>query len=545
MQDNKQDNKQVAIQYANNIIDGIIPACLYTKQACQRFLDDIQNPEYYYDSFDVDNVITFINQFNLTEQKTPKKFKLESWQTFIIANLYGIKSKATDNRKYQYSYIELARKNGKSQLITILALFHLLTDTDAQIVISANSREQIKNIDLKKIQQFANQIDSKQKHIKQHFNKIKFGTNEIIATSADASRLDGLNASFCLIDELHEAKDGSVYNVLKSSQGARENALFIVITTAGFNIESFCYSLRTYCTEILNKTKQDDSQFALIYTIDDNDDINDKNTWIKANPNLNVSLNANWLNGEVIKANNNTTEKAGVLVKNFNVWLKNNNIEDWIDESYINSAFANISITDDRFKDYEIFAGVDLSTVSDISSVSYMLQLDDKFYFFNNYYLPELTINASPNREIYRQAIMNKELKITKGNVIDYDYILQDILKVNAINPIITVSYDKWNATQFVINATQQGLYLVPFSQTAGNLNKPIKEFERLIKNNKVIIANNALTKWMFGNVVLKINSMGNYSLDKSNRNKKIDGIASMLNALGAFLDSPRNVNIW
>jgi phage terminase large subunit-like protein len=539
-------NWQTAMNYANDILSEKIPACNYVKLACQRFIDDLNNPLYYYNSNEVDTVITFINALDLTEQSTPKKFILEPWQTFIIANLYGIYNAETNLKKYRSAFIEVPRKQGKSQLITALSLFHLLLDTDAQVVISANSREQAKNVDFKKVKQFALQLDNQQKHIKQYFNKVTFGTNELIVTSSDASRLDGLNASFVLIDEFHEAKDNKVYNVLKSSQGSRSEPLFVIITTAGFNTDSFCYSLRNYCISILDGTKEDSTQFSLIYTLDENDNFDDPDVWIKANPNLNVSIYPQFLQSEVNKAKNNNSEKSGVLTKNFNVWMQSNQLENWIEESYIIDSFSKISINNPKFKDIPIYCGVDLASVSDIAAVSYMLQLDDKLYFWNNYYINEETFNKSPNSELYKQAHLANELIITSGNVTDFDFILDDILKINQNNPIQTLSYDKWNSVQFAIDATQAGLYLQPFSQMAGSLNRPIKELERLTKSGKVIFHKNSLTKWMFNNIKIKINAIGNYSIDKSNRNKKIDGIAAMLNALGVYLESPQaGLNVW
>jgi phage terminase large subunit-like protein len=539
-------NLEKACLYANSVITNKITACTFVKQACQRFLDDLNNPNYYFNENEVNTVISFINQLNLTEQKNPTKFILQDWQTFIVANLYGLYNKENDLRKYRSAYIELSRKQGKSQLITALSLYHLLFDQDSQIIISANSREQAKNVDFKKVKQFANQLDNKEKYIKQYFNKITFQNNEIIVTSSDAKRLDGLNASFVLIDEFHEAQDNKVYNVLKSSQGSRSEPLFMVITTAGFNIDSFCYQLRTYCTEILDKSKQDETQFSIIYTLDKDDQFDNPNVWIKSNPNLNISMNSTFLEAEVNKAKNNQAEKIGVLVKNFNVWQKSNSIENWIDEKYIKNAFQNISISNQIFKDLECFVGVDLASVSDIAAVSYMFQLDEKIYFLNDYYLCEDSKNSNVNRDLYKAAANNNEINITEGNVIDYNYILNDLLEKNKTNPFIQLSYDKWNSTAFAIAATESGLFLEPFSQTPGSLNKPVKEFERLIKSGRLVIQNNSLTKWMLNNVIIKINHMGNYSIDKSNRNKKIDGIAAMLNALGAYLNNPRSlVNVW
>lgn len=537
-------NKEIAVHYAEDCLADIIPSCVYLKKACKRFLNDLEDKRYYYADSEVDTVVKFINFLDLTEQETPKKFMLEDWQTFIVANLYGLKRKDNNKRKYKYGYIELARKNGKSQLITALALYHLLTDIDAQIIVSANSRDQAKNVDFKKLKQFASQLDRKQKHLVHYYNSIKYKTNELIVTAADAKKLDGLNASFCLIDELHEAPDNKMYNVLKSSQGGRSEPLFLTITTAGFNTESFCYQLRSYVVDILYSQKDDEQQFGIIYTLDQEDDFTQPKNWIKANPNLNVSVNGDFLASEVNKAENNETERNGILVKNFNRWLKNNSIDNWIDEKYYNEALQQVSIND--FNGEDCMVGVDLASVSDVAAVSYLFMKDEKIYYFNRYYIPEDNLDVNINKELYREAAALGYINITSGNVIDYDLILADIMKQSEKTPVQHMYYDRFNSTQFIIAATEAGLDSTPFSQTAGSLNKPLKEFERRIKKGMIVIERNSITRWMLGNLVLKINHMGNYSLDKATRSKKIDGVAAAINALGGMLDKPLNgINVW
>jgi len=532
-------NLEISIDYANSVLTDKIKSCSYVKLAAQRFLNDLNNDNYYYNQEAADSVINFINTLYLTEQVKPKHFNLESWQTFIICNLYGLYNKSTDNRKYRYAYIELARKSGKSQIVNALALYHLIFDTDAQVVVSANSKEQAKNIDFKKCKQFAAQLDNKQKHIKHYYNSLKYKDSELIVTASEASKLDGLNTSFAIIDELHEAPNSLMYNVIKSSMGSRRMPMFCVITTAGFDTTSFCYQLRSYCLDILNKIAIDTAQFCIIYTLDEADDFTNKDVWIKSNPNLNISVYPEFIESEVNKAVNFEAEKNGVLVKNFNMWLKPNSEDVWLDEKYVVDAMQNISITDDKFKQCELVVGIDLSSTTDITAVSYLTEIENKTYFFNDYYIPQDSLNSNINKDMFRNAMNNKHINITAGNVVDYDRILQDILKVNDIIPVVLVGYDKWNSTQFAISATQAGLNLVAYSQTAGSMNKPIKEFSRMMLSGTIIIQKNILTKWMISNVIIKQNPMGNLSIDKSSKKNKIDGIAAMLNALGSKMETP------
>jgi phage terminase large subunit-like protein len=537
-----KDPREIADQYVQAVTDGSIKACVYVKQAADRFRADVtDHPDYYYDPLEVNRVIKFIGSLNLTEQARPKKFRLESWQTFIVCNLYGIKQRADHKRKYRNAYIELARKNGKSQLATALSIYHLLMDNDAQVIVSANSKDQAKNVDFKKVKQFSRQLDPKEKHLIPYYTSIKFGDSELIVTASDASKLDGLNASFCLIDELHEAPDNKMYNVLKSSQGSREEPLFVTITTAGFNTESFCYQLRTYCTDILSGMKTDNKQFAIIYTLDADDDFTDEDIWIKANPNLNVSVLADFLRTEVQKAVNNSAERAGVIVKNFNRWLKANTMDIWIDDQIVTDSMQDIKMTDEMFSEMECIVGIDLAAVSDIAAVSYLFNIGGLLYYFNSYYIPEDSVNTSINIQSWREAGANGEINITQGNVCDFDIILADLINVRdnmGIN-IKGLYYDKFNSTQFIINATENGFKCVPFSQMPGSLNRPLKEFERRIKSGGVVIQRNTITRWMLSNVVLVVNKMGNYSIDKSSRSKKIDGVAAMIDAFGGLLDNP------
>jgi len=180
-----------------------------------------------------------------------------------------------------------------------------------------------------------------------------------------------------------------------------------------------------------------------------------------------------------------------------------------------------------------------LGSVSDITAVSYLFNIEGVLYFFNDYYLPEDSLNTSINMVSFKQAGEKGDLIITPGNVADYKYILRDILDVREWVNITVVNYDKFNSTQFIIEATEAGLECRPFSQMPGNLNKPVKEFERRIKSAGIRIERNSLTRWMFSNVLLITNRMGNVSLDRASRSKKIDGIAAMCNSLGGLMDNP------
>lgn len=522
--------------YIADVISGHIPSCQWVKKACERFNSDLNCGDYYFDEDSVDEVVDFIGKLKLNT--TPKKpFFLENWQLFIIGNIYGIKNKKTNKRKYKYIYIEIPRKNGKSELITALALYHFLFDERATITISANSREQAKNVDFKKIKEFAHQLDRREKYLIPYYNSLKMNgkPNEIIVTSSDSKRLDGLDISVGIIDELHSAKDSGVYDVIKSAMGAREEPLLIVITTAGFDVDSFCYTLRSHITDILSGVVTDEAQFGIIYTLDEGDSIADENNWIKANPNIGVSLSIDFLKDEVNKAQSSPSETAGVLVKNFNLWQKKSSEKSWISEAYLEKVFTPIRLEDYRGADCMV--GLDLGTNTDLTCFSICIRAANGIYvFFNRYYLPEDSLNSVINKKRYREWAEKGYIKITSGNVTDYDVVLNDLVEISKLLNITQVNYDKYNATQFAINAQMVGIRMIPFSQNAFNYNIPTKELERLILMGKAKIDANPITHWNFTNVTIKSDLNGNVKPIKRNEELKIDGVMSMLMGLGGYV---------
>lgn len=541
-------NLEIAVKYCNDILTDVIPACIYIKQACLLFLNNLKREDLIFDEHEVNKVITFINHLNLSEQETPTKFLLQPWQTFLVCGIYGFHFTDSGLRKVNTVFLELPRKNGKSQLIIALAIYHLIFETDSQIVVSANSREQAKLVDFKKSKEYCSQLDANKKTLKQYYNTIKFMNNELIVTASDAKRLDGLNASLVVIDELHEAKNADMYNVLKSSQGSRKNPLLIAITTAGFDSESFCYSLVEYSQKVLAGDIVDDSQFNLLYTLDEFDDYTDYKNIAKANPNLGVSVREAFIIDEIKKGIQNPIEAFNTKVKYFNIWLTAKNYdEQYIDLEYVNKCFnKSITITDEKFKNCDgVYIGVDLAAISDIAAVSYMFWIDGKYYFFNRYYLPENNQNSIIMNQKYKEWSKQGYIKMIQGNVIDYDDIISDLKEIARIHNINLISYDSWNANQFAIDGTKEGFYMLPYSQSTQSINRPAKELSRLIMSDGVVIEFNPVTRWMFSNSLVKEYGE-NIRIDKRNKNQKIDGVIAMITNLGGYLNSPNyNFNVY
>ena len=524
-------------EYAEDVISGKIKACKYVKQACQRFISWFD--KYEFRSEKADAVVNFIyNLKHSVGKHNGQNFELLDFQKWIVYSIFGFYYPNTDKRVVNYVYLELARKNGKSAFIAAICLYMLIADGEngSEVEMVANSAKQAK-ICFTMSSNYLSSIDKKGKYFKRYRDSIKFDKTKSILQilSSDASGNDGYNSYCFVLDECHEQPDSRLWDVMCSSQGMRENSLGIIITTAGFNLFGFCYGYRKVCSEILSGLKEDDSQFIAIYTLDEDDDWEDKENWIKANPSLGQTVSESYLEQQIKKAKNNPSLEVGIRTKNFNQWVSSSDI--WISNDLLLESSKKINLKD--YKDLTAYVGVDLAAVSDLTAVSLMIPIDGKFYFWTKYYLPQSALFDNSNSELYKDWKRKGYLTITDGNVTDYDYVLSDILKMNNVVYIDKIAYDAYNATQWAINATAQGLPLEPYSQALWNFNKPTKELERLIKSGKVVIDDNPITRWCFSNVVLKYDHNENVKPTKGESQQKIDGVISMIESLGIYLQSP------
>lgn len=527
-------------KYCEDVISGKQIACEYVIDSVKRFQEMKSDDRFTFKQNEVVKVISFFGMLkHFAGRHANKPFVLEPWQQFIIAAIYGLYWKNTDERVVSSVYMDLARKNGKTAFAAGLCLYHEVGDGEAaaEVYLAANSRDQAK-IAYTMSKNFAQKLDSKGQLLKIYRDSITFDITLSVlkVLASDSSKLDGPNPSMFLLDEYHAAKDTRLKDVLQSGQGMRENPMQIIITTAGFDKLGPCYEMRTMCIDVLKGLKEDYSLFTIIYTLDEKDDWKNPEVWVKSNPNLGVTVREKYIKGQIQKAINSPSEEVGVKTKNINIWCDSEDV--WIPDDYILKASQNIDLND--FKGKETFAGIDLSSTSDLTCVAYMILDENKFIFKVNYYLPEAALTEKRFKEQYGEWRRRGLITITPGNVTDYDYILNDLREKSNILYINSVAYDPWNATQFVINATEKGLNMLPYGQNLGNFNRPTKELERLILSGNAIIDNNIINRHAFRNVVMARDSNGNIKPSKKFEEKKIDGVIAMLEALGSYLMNPR-----
>ena len=529
-------------RYIKDVRSGKIKTGLFIKQAVERFCEFRTRSDIYFDADVVDNCEEFIGQIkHFLGKSAGKPFLLEDWQSFVLANIFGLKWKDTGFRVCNEAYIQVARKAGKDAFMAAISLYMLIADGEnaPEIACLANSRDQARIL-FEYITKFSHSLDPAGDALKSFRNYIKFPANNGIVKvfSADASKLDGLNVSTFCIDEFHEARDRKLYDVMKSSQGMREQPLGVIITTAGFNLDGPCHDMFELAVQILAGVKEMDNFFPFIWSLDETDDWTDPSNFIKCQPNLGVTVSEEFMISEANKAQVDSTALSGVLTKTFNKWVQSK--VTWIPQTVIANLMKPLELED--FQGKSVIMGCDLSSVNDIASISIMLPPDnegEKYLFKTWTFLPEETIKDHPNRALYEKFVEEGSLITTPGNVCDYDFILNAIHEINQFCPIAAIYLDKWNATQFQITTTEAGYNVIEFSQSVGNYNACTKEFERLARQGQMIIDRSRNVLWQFGNVFLKGDINGNIKPSKESGSKKIDSVISMTTALGGYLKDP------
>lgn len=543
-------------QYALDVQSGKITANRYIKQATKRYLDWFSRPDMEFRPRAVDRVVNFISKLkHFKGEHAGKQFQLLDFQRFIIANMFGFywkdeEGKPKNRRVVQYVWFEVGRKNGKTALAAAILLYMMIADGEqsADCYFLSNSHKQAL-LAYEYAHKFTGGLDPKNKFFQRFRDSIKFPmtNSQISCLAADYKRIDGLNVFAGLIDEFHEAQNEKLYANIVSGMQGRRNPLAIIITSAGFDMNGVAYQKRKEMIEILSGKVQDDSQLVFIYCLDEGDDYKDPKVWQKANPSLGQTLYPDKLQIEVNRAQSPTVQPF-ILCKNFGKWGLTDYEKTWLTHDEILNVTCDISLDQFDPDNTIVWLGVDLSSTCDLTALSMMVVEDSddgKLYYFKTwYFLPSLSLQQNMNQEIYRKAINQHQLINTCGNVVDYDEVTKVILQIAERYTIGGVFYDSYNSVGWAVDATAKGFPLVPFSQSLFSYNRPTKEMTRLVKMGNCRIDNNILTRFCFDNVELKFDHNENCKPVKKGFAKggsaKVDGVLSMLTALGGYLEQPQ-----
>jgi phage terminase large subunit-like protein len=382
-------NYDIVMEYANSIVEGRKIACKETIQMCQRFLNDLENKNYDFNPKDAEFVIqiiekTFVHQKGEDMQGYPlrgKPFLLEPWQKFVVYNLLGFFHKGTILRKYKEAFIMLARKNGKTPFMSALAwgLGLLERKSGAEIVIVGSLLKQaLQSFNFLKynLEQMGETdsfriLDNNQEH--SISGELDDGYMRIETIAGNSDRMDSLNTLIQILDELHLYKNASKYNTIKESGKAYRNSLCIGITTAGDDMNTFCYQRLQYCKKVLDKTAKDEQLFIFIAKADENQETGDVDytnpvEHEKANPNYNVSVSAQELMNDAVQAQNDPQQRKSFFAKSLNIYTSAMKAYFNIDEFRNSDRKYNWTLEELKHLPINWFGGSDLSKLHDLTA---------------------------------------------------------------------------------------------------------------------------------------------------------------------------------
>ncbi|HFH9915859.1 TPA: terminase large subunit [Streptococcus suis] len=496
-------------------------------------------PTSHYDKAKADRAVTFINNLSHTKGKwAGKRFDLLPWQEQIVRDLFGI-VKEDGNRQFLTAYIEIPKKNGKSELAAAIALYLLYADNEAssEVYGAACDRNQASIVfDVaKQMVQMSRPLEKRSKIMgatKRIVNYSNAGFYQVL--SAETGTKHGLNVSGLVFDEIHAQPNRHLYDVLtKGSGDAREQPLFFIITTAGTDRNSICYELHTKALDILNGRKKDTSFYPVVYGLSDEDDWNDEANWLKANPSLGHTIGIDRVREAYQQALDNPAEENVFKQLRLNMWTSSSVA--WIPEHVY--AKGNDPIQYESLKGRSCYAGLDLSSTSDITAFVLVFppRFEEENYIVLPYFwLPEDTLELRCRRDHVLYDVWERQgyIKTTEGNVVHYGFIEKFIEDLSEIYHIKEIAYDRWNATQMVQNLEGMGLTMVPFGQGYKDMSPPSKELYKLMMEGKIQHGGHPVLKWMGQNVVMRQDPAGNIKPDKEKSVEKIDGIVALIMGL-------------
>lgn len=532
---------KAAEEYARRVVAGKTVACKWIKLACQRHLDDLERAKedgfaYYFDPAKAEKVAKFLQLLPHTKGKWASKrelIKLEGWQLFSVCIPFGWMQKKDNTRRFRTILIFVPRKNGKSIIGGGLGIYMFTADGEfgAEVYSGATTEKQAWEVFRP-----AKLMVERTPELKEHFGVDVNASN--MCRMEDGSRFepvigkpgDGSSPSCAIVDEYHEHQDSTLFDTMETGMGAREQPVMLVITTAGSSIGGPCHQLVRDAERMLEGVIERPDLWAMLYTIDADDDWTSEQALIKANPNYGVSISGDFLQARQRDAMQSAAKQATFRTKHLNEWVGAKNA--WLNMLRWKEAPARKSLTE--LEGRRCIAALDLASKIDIAGLLLLfppIEGDPLWHVHGRYYLPEARVieELDSNTARYREFDSLGLLTLTDGEVIDFEVIKEDLREFAGRFQIEQVAYDPWQATQLAQEMQAEGLLMVEVRQTVQNLSEPMKEVEALVLQRKLAHGDCPILTWMASNVVAKLDAKDNIYPNKERPENKIDGIVGLI----------------
>lgn len=513
-----------------------------------RIINDPKS-EWEYDPVKGNHAIEFIENFCRHSKGAlgGKPFILELWQKALVAATFGMVHKIDGTRKYQEVVLIVARKNGKSTLAAAIGLYLQIADGEpgAEIYACATKKDQAKIIWLE-ARSMVRKSPTLRKRMKTLVSEINSDFNDSFfrPLGRDSDSLDGLNVHGALLDEIHAWQDQNLYDVIVDGTSSREEPLVLVTTTAG-TVRERVFDLKyDECEMVLNGYEDPDGYknerlLPIIYELDNRKDWIDEDCWYQANPGLGTIKRLDQLENKVQQAKANSLLVKNLLCKDFNI--RETSSESWLSfEDLNNTATYDLSVLMPRYG----IAGSDLSSTTDLTcgTVIFMVPNDNTIYVKQMYWLPEDLLEQRTREDKIPYDIWLEQglLRTTPGNKVHYKYVTDWFMEVQNEHDIYIPwhGYDGWSAEYYVEEMRnyfgKDGME--PVIQGKKTLSGPMKSLGADLANDKINYNNNPILKWCLSNTSIDTDRNDNIQPVKtSNQRRRIDGLASLLNAYVAL----------
>ena len=538
------------VSWCDEVELGIFPSNELVSLAAARFRRDLDRQDtahfpFLFNEEKVSRVIKAIQMFpHIKGPLAGTRLKLEGWQKFALSQPYGWFLR-DGGRRFRTAYNEIPRGNGKTALAAPLCIYATAMDGEggAEVYSAATSREQAKlswNVAksmIRKSPEFMAKfgIDLKAKSIEHPESDSYF-----IPLSAEGNYLDGLNIYFALIDEHHAHKTREVTDVIVTGAGKRPGSLIFIITTAGDDTGTVCYEYHDYAIKVLQQTIQDETFFGIIFGVDTKKDANgksdedrwmDEEVWRKANPNLGVSVELDYLRSLAKKAQNTPAAQGTFKRKHLNIWCKAGT--SWMPMDKFRLC-RNDDMELEDFEGKRCFISVDLAAKIDLAVKTYFFVDEDprteelRVFTFHKYWLPE-EANDEDRNALYPGWVIEGHIEEMPGALVDMD-IIEDSIKDDLTRfEVEEVIFDPWEAKQMMKHISDEGVDVVEVPATARYFSPAMKYLMGMVLNQRYYWDGNPVTAWCFENVKVKPDKKDNIYPYKDRDKNKIDGAVTTI----------------
>ena len=493
----------------------------------------------HYDKKRADYAVSFISCLCHTKGIwSGRPFELLPWQEKIIRDIFGT-IKKNGWRQFNTAYIEIPKKNGKSELAAAIALLLTCGDFEerAEVYGCAADRQQA-SIVFEVAADMVRMCPPLAKRIKinaSHKRLLYLPTNSFYQVlSAEAYTKHGFNVSGVVFDELHTQPNRQLFDVMtKGSGDARTQPLYFLITTAGTDTKSVCYEQHQKALDIINGKKKDPTFYPCVYGADEGDDWTDPEVWAKANPSLGYTITKEKVEAACNSARQNPAEENAFRQLRLNQWVKQ--AVRWMPMDKWNLCSTPVDM--EALEGRVCYGGLDLSSTTDISAFVLVFppkDEDDKYWILPYFWIPEDNMDLRILRDHVPYDVWHRQgfLEATEGNVIYYGWIEKAIQHLGERFNIREIAFDRWGATQMVQHLEEMGFTVIPFGQGFRDMSPPTKELMRLVLGQQIAHGGHPVLSWMMDNVYIRQDPAGNIKMDKEKSTEKIDGAVAMVMAL-------------